>query len=265
MARAEGEVRRVTGVLLERIVAGRYPAGLRLPSEADVATELSCGRSTVREALRSLTDLGVVRSRRGSGAMVLDFRREGTPALLPAYLRAGRFDQPVSVLAEELLHLRRMLALEAVRVAARYAEPGTLAAARAVLDHARAVEGDPIEHAQLELSLFRALVCASRVWPAVWLANAFWAPMQELSALLAPLVGAPPRDFQPAMRRLVDLIEAGDAEAAEAHLVRWLDGVDRELSRHLSHALAPSDRERGSAAVGSPRSTGRAGEGRRRR
>src|SRR4051794_7385185 len=99
MTDTTGEVQRVSDRLLGRIVAGDYGRGVRLPSEVDLAAELSCGRSTVREALRHLTSLGVIKSRRGSGAMVLDFRREGTPALLPAYVLAGRFDRPVPVLA----------------------------------------------------------------------------------------------------------------------------------------------------------------------
>src|SRR5215471_6771369 len=110
-----GEVRRVSDHVLGRIISGAYPSGLRLPSEIDLAAELDCGRSTVREALRHLSALGVVKSRRGSGAMVLDFRREGTPALLPLYIMNGRFDRPVEALARELLGVRAMLAQEAVR------------------------------------------------------------------------------------------------------------------------------------------------------
>lgn len=237
MSTSQGEVRRVSDEVLTRIVGGTYPAGLRLPSEAELAAEFQCGRSTIREALRTLTDLGLVRSRRGSGAMVLDFRRQGTPALLPAYLQAGRFDQPAATLAAELLHLRRILALEAVRVSARYAEREALAPARRILDQAAAVEDDPGEHARLELELFRALVCASRIWPAVWLANSFWAPMQELYAVLAPLMGRVPSDFQKSMLKLLSLIEAGEAEAAEEHLAGWLTRIDRRLARELHTAL----------------------------
>ena len=37
--------------------------------------------------------------------------------------------------------------------------------------------------------MFRALVCASGIWPAVWLANVFWAPMRDLHGMLAGSVG----------------------------------------------------------------------------
>jgi GntR family transcriptional regulator, transcriptional repressor for pyruvate dehydrogenase complex len=228
-----GEIRRVSDEILARIISGTYPAGLRLPSETDLAAELSCGRSTIREALRHLTALGIVRSRRGSGALVLDFRREGTPGLLPWYILTGRFDRPAPALARELLGLRDLLALQAVRLAARYADPGGLAEVRRILARAPALEGDLAAHALNELDLFRALVCSSSIWPAVWLANVFWAPMRELHGMLAEAVGQISPNYQAQMERLIDLIEARDEAGAEAHLIAWLAYVDKNLLGEL--------------------------------
>ena len=234
----KGEVKRVAHEILGRIVSGAYPAGLRLPAEADLATELSCGGSTVREALGHLAGLGVVKSRRGSGAMVLDFRREGTPALLPSYVMSGRFDRPVAVLARELLGVRTLLAAEAVRLAARYADRKALAEARALLARAPSLAHDPVAHGINELDFFRALVSASGIWPAVWLANVFWAPMRELHDRFAGIVGLTPPDYQERMGRLMDLIEAGDAAAASAHVTAWFARVDAELVGKLEALLA---------------------------
>lgn len=232
-----GEVKRVADLVLSRIVGGVYASGMRLPSELDLATDLSCGRSTVREALRHLAGLGIVQSRRGSGAMVLDFRREGTPPLLPAYVLAGRFDRPLPILARELLHMRSMLACEAVRLAALYAEPVALDEARRILARAAALEGDPAAHVLTELELFRSLVHASGIWPAVWLANVFWAPLRELHATLAPILGGPTPDYQRHTARLLELIEKRDADGAVRHLRRWLDGVDAHLQEGFERAL----------------------------
>ena len=233
----DSEVRRVAHEILGRIVAGAYPAGLRLPAENDLAVELSCGRSTVREALRHLAGLGVVKSRRGSGALVLDFRHEGTPALLPWYVLAGRFDRPVGVLARELLGMRTLLAAQAVRLAARYAEPQAIAEARAVLARAPELAGDPVAHGSNDLDLFRALVVGSGIWPAVWLANVFWPPMHELHDQLVGAVTRVPADYQAQMTRLLDLIEARDDVGAEAHVVAWFARVDEGLARELEQIL----------------------------
>ncbi len=230
-----GEVRRVSEVVLGRIVAGAYPAGLRLPAEVDLATELGCGRSTIREALRHLSGLGVVASRRGSGAMVLDYRREGTLALLPPYLLAGRFELAPDLLAKELLRLRAMLAGEAVRLASLYAPKGSLTKARKILSAPRTA--DPVAEAMRELALFRELVCASGVWPAVWLANAYWGPLEELHRQLAPAVGGPPADFVDVMTALLDRIEARDEAGATRQIAAWLERVDQDLLTQLQPLL----------------------------
>ena len=243
-----GEARRVADEILVRIVSGAYPAGLRLPAEADLAAALSCGRSTVREELGHLTGLGVVKSRRGSGAMVLDFRREGTPALLPAYLGAGRFDRPVSEIARELLGVRTLLAAQAVRLAARYADPAALAEARALLARLATLSQDPVAHGETELDFFRALVTASGIWPAVWLANVFWAPMREITDRFAGAVGRVPADYQRKMGRLMDLIEARDEAAAEALVITWFARVDAALVRDLEAVLGPSASRNGAPA-----------------
>jgi DNA-binding FadR family transcriptional regulator len=237
----DSEVRRVAHEILGRIVSGAYPAGLRLPAENDLAAALSCGRSTVREALRHLAGLGVVRSRRGSGAMVLDFRSEGTPALLPWYVFAGRFDRPVGVLARELLGMRTLLAAQAVRLAARYGDPASLAGARKILARSPSLARDPAAHGANELELFRALVTGSGIWPAVWLANVFWAPMRELHDRLAVAVVRVPADYQKQMTRLLDLIERGHAARAEAHVVAWFARVDQGLVPMLEQLLGVAE------------------------
>jgi DNA-binding FadR family transcriptional regulator len=234
---AESEKRRVAHELLTRIVSGAYPPGLRLPAENDLADTLECGRSTVREALTHLASLGVVKSRRGSGAMVLDFRREGTPGLLPFYVLAGRFDRPVGVLAREFLAMRTLLATQAVRLAARYADARAIAEARAILARAPALERDPAAHAGNELDFFRALVTGSGILPAVWLANVFWAPMREIQDQLAGTVGKVPTGYQPHMTRLLDLIEKRAVTKAEAHVTSWFERVDEGLAVELEQLL----------------------------
>ncbi len=237
MATPTGEVRRVADIVLSRILSGAYPCGLRLPSEASLAEELSCGRSTLREALRYLAGLGLVKSRRGSGAMVLDFRREGAPALLPMYIQLGRFDVPAGDLAREMLRIRTLLASEAVRLAARYAKPEKLGEARKLLAAAPALEHDPAAHALNELEMYRALVAASGMWPAMWMVNTFWAPLRDMNTLFAPAMGTVQTGFQETMEQLFDLVAAGEVEAAVAHINDYFAPVDAKLIGIIERAL----------------------------
>lgn len=64
----------VTQRAIERIKAliadGLLEPGQRLPTERDLAAQLGISRSSMREAIRALTVLGVLEARHGSGIYV---------------------------------------------------------------------------------------------------------------------------------------------------------------------------------------------------
>lgn len=62
----------VANHILERIRAGFWRAGDRLPPETELAKEFDVSRSTVREAVRSLQIAGILRSKAGSGSFVTE-------------------------------------------------------------------------------------------------------------------------------------------------------------------------------------------------
>jgi DNA-binding FadR family transcriptional regulator len=234
MPNPTGAVLRVADVLLQRIVSEEYSPGLRLPSEVDLSLEFSCGRSTIREALRHLAGLNLVQSRRGSGAVVLDYRREGVLELMAPYFRHGRFDHPLPVIVGEMLRMRTMLACEAARLAAMYARPDSLLAVRKKIELADAARDNPQEHALRELEVFRAMTHASAIWPAAWLANAFTEPMREVHCLVANPLAAVQPDWLEVMNALMDLIERRRAEEAVAHLRKHFERVDRQIEDVLA-------------------------------
>ncbi|HHH12046.1 MAG TPA: FadR family transcriptional regulator [Sorangium sp.] len=231
MSLLKGEVKRVADHIMVRILDGRYPCGLRLPSETALGKQLSVGRSTVREALGHLSSMGLVRSRRGSGAMVLDYRREGTPALLPAFVRAGQFEAPPDRIALELLRMRRTMAAEAVRLAATYASADRLTQAKALLAHSLTLIDDPAAHTLNELEIYRELVVASGMWPVAWMVNAFWGPLREINATFAAALGPVPTDFHSTLTTLFEHIDNHRANAAVALVHSWFERVDRRLVR----------------------------------
>ena len=56
--------------LRDDIVDGRYHPGAKLPTESQLADRFGVNRHTVRHALKSMADDGLVRSRRGAGVYV---------------------------------------------------------------------------------------------------------------------------------------------------------------------------------------------------
>ena len=80
-ASGEGGIERGGGVTLWRqieqsveadIVAGRAPAGSRLPTEAELAARFSVNRHTVRRAMEELERRGLVRIEQGRGSFVAE-------------------------------------------------------------------------------------------------------------------------------------------------------------------------------------------------
>ncbi|MFI7650389.1 FadR/GntR family transcriptional regulator [Micromonospora sp. NPDC049460] len=57
-------------LLLERIRAGEWHLGAKLPGETTLGPQLGVGRSTVREAIRQLAGRGVLETRQGAGVFV---------------------------------------------------------------------------------------------------------------------------------------------------------------------------------------------------
>ena len=57
----------VAAQLAEQISEGRWKPGDRLPSESELCSTMGIGRSTLREALKSLAFVGLVQMRPGEG------------------------------------------------------------------------------------------------------------------------------------------------------------------------------------------------------
>jgi len=61
----------IATALIKGIAQGQYPVGRMLPTETQFCEQFDAGRHTVREALRILTDKGMIVRRRGAGTMVI--------------------------------------------------------------------------------------------------------------------------------------------------------------------------------------------------
>jgi GntR family phosphonate transport system transcriptional regulator len=61
----------IAQTLSQDIGAGHYSPGAKLPSESQLATRFGVNRHTVRHAIQSLVDTGLLFSRRGSGVFVM--------------------------------------------------------------------------------------------------------------------------------------------------------------------------------------------------
>lgn len=104
-------------LLLEMIEQLGLQPGDRLPVERDLAVQLNVSRSTIREAIRTLSSMGVLTARQGSGTYVTELSAErlATPLLFAVERNATS--------ASALMDVRGMLEVGAAERAAERATP----------------------------------------------------------------------------------------------------------------------------------------------
>ncbi len=109
----------VASQLRRSIMGGSLLPGDRLPTEPEIGALFGVSRSTVREALRMLSSQDLVKTTRGvhGGTFVV----EADPRKLSEYLTAslGLLSGAAAISVDELLEVREMIEVPAVRLAAR--------------------------------------------------------------------------------------------------------------------------------------------------
>ncbi|ALX65539.1 FadR/GntR family transcriptional regulator [Microbacterium sp. XT11] len=140
------------------LLDGKLGPGDRLPSERDLAADLSVGRSSVREALRVLEVMGLIRTATGSGpqagAIVIATPTGGMSTLLRLQVAAQGFP------LDDVVQTRLVLEDAVVTTLAGRAERDTAEAHRILL--AMDAEGlAPQEFLALDAQLHLALAQSS--------------------------------------------------------------------------------------------------------
>lgn len=145
--------------------------GDKLPSERDLSETLNAGRSSVREALRALELLGLIETRRGEGTFLKHYRHNRLIDIL------GMFVLRDVKTKKDLVEMRKILEIDAVRLACKRATSKHFEEMERILEHAeeRIARGEvPTE----EDYLFHRVICRSSRNSVL---HRIWAPLVEYS------------------------------------------------------------------------------------
>jgi GntR family transcriptional regulator, transcriptional repressor for pyruvate dehydrogenase complex len=145
-----GLAHHLVDTLTERIGAGTYPLGSRLPTETEIINEFGVSRTVVRDAMSRLQATGYVVTRHGIGSFVQNVSVETGFKLQPQQLNTLR--EVVAV-----LELRIAVETEAAALAAQRRNDENIEKMRSALDRFEnaielggdAVEADYTFHAEL--------------------------------------------------------------------------------------------------------------------
>lgn len=119
-----GKPERVLDRLGQAIVAGRYAAGDKLPTEDDLARRLRISRPSLREGLKALARKGLIESRTRRGTIALG--RERWNVLDADVLRWTAASPPDHAFLLSLIELRSIMEPAAARLAASRATPAQI-------------------------------------------------------------------------------------------------------------------------------------------
>jgi GntR family transcriptional regulator, galactonate operon transcriptional repressor len=163
LRQANGWRRKADGILDrlgQGVVSGRYGAGRRLPTEAELARKLGVSRSSLRESLRALASKGLVESRPRRGTTVRD--KDSWDIFDPDVLRWMAQAAPDPAFMISLLETRKIVEPAAARLAAmRASAEQILAIDRAFQGMAESLPHDPESCCQHDLAFHESIFAAA--------------------------------------------------------------------------------------------------------
>jgi len=134
----EGDAEKVVNKILDLVKQGNLKAGDRLPAERELIDIFAVSRPTLREALRSLSVLGVIDMRRDGGAFVTDLQPRSLMAPLDFFIGLG----PDNV--QQAFECRRVLETVLAHKGALNVTDADIAGFEALLVAQRTVVDDPV-------------------------------------------------------------------------------------------------------------------------
>jgi GntR family transcriptional repressor for pyruvate dehydrogenase complex len=141
---------------LDHLLSGNVKPGDRLPSERQLAETLGVSRSTVRDALKSLGMLGVIKVRPGGGS----FFQDVSSNLLPQSIEWGLLLGERHTL--DLVEARGFVEVAVVRLAAARRDEEDLIRLAKYIDRMKAARKNPKKFVEADLAFHMAVAEASR-------------------------------------------------------------------------------------------------------
>jgi len=139
-----------------RLLDGSWPAGARLPSEAELTHSFNVSRVSVRSAVQRLRDLGIIITRQGSGSYVCE---DFTPQMLNSSTR------PLMHLSREafndMMVFRQTVEFKCVELAVEHATEDDITLLEQALNNMLINKGDYKKYSEADYEFHLAIIRAS--------------------------------------------------------------------------------------------------------
>ncbi|HET9110839.1 MAG TPA: FadR/GntR family transcriptional regulator [Ktedonobacterales bacterium] len=214
---------RIVAQIQGRIERGELRPGDRLPPERELALSFGASRTAVREALKTLAQMGLVASHQGRGAVVTDNTSAAMRSSLGLMLRVNHLHSP-----NALVELREIIEPEIAALAAERATEAQIAALRDAVDTMERSLQLASAYIEADTEFHRILALATRNPLIISLVDSIVALLAEQRTHVFSVPGGPERG-QVFHRTLLEAVERRDVERARsamrAHLMQVREDV----------------------------------------
>lgn len=216
----------VVGKLRSLVDAGHFPLGSRLPAERALAVQLRVGRPALREAIKALSQIGILQSRRGAGTFVkahgVHTPQIGTPDGEPAEFRVL-----------EVLEVRKILEPRAAWLAATRATERQLLEIEAARQKLEQHDQDWLMVDQLDYELHAAIIRGAQN-PALNRISRFLVAGAGGARSMAGGIVQDPERMRRDHRAIVEAIFKRQADAAELAMTEHLNSMSLDVISEAS-------------------------------
>ncbi|WP_126425321.1 FadR/GntR family transcriptional regulator [Brevibacillus marinus] len=208
----------------ELLITKQLELGQKIPSEMELSESLGISRSSLREALKVLSVLGIVESKAGDGTVI----KQADPDKLKNIISLIAVSYGLDT--TELYEVRTILEMKAAGLAAVRRDEEDLKAMKRHLDNMDSEVNNETLTAEADFLFHQAIVASSKNKMLVLL-------MELISGLLGEMIHNTRRRlgtdiikrFQEQHRSLFHAIEAGNPKAAQTILFEHLTFAQEEL------------------------------------
>jgi GntR family transcriptional repressor for pyruvate dehydrogenase complex len=236
--RREPPAAEVTRRLLDYLLSGDITSGHKIPPERQLAQVLHVGRSAVREAIKSLSLLGLLDVRQGDGTYLTGSASDLLPRVIEWGLLLGERR------VHDLMEVRTHLEVTVAGLAAERRSDEQVAILRRLIDDMERADGDIAAYVEADLSLHLTIAEASGNQVLASLLGSIRALLRVWATRVLEAAGEVETSLAVHVP-IVEAIERGDADAARAamaaHMARATNRLQAAVSTQEDSAARAAD------------------------
>lgn len=227
----------IADILSRKIANREFLPGQKLPTERELAEQFQTTRHSIREALKRLEAIGLVKIRQGSGIVVQDIDLIGGLELFETLIRDenGTINVPLLL---DVLEFRDHMVRQVVRLAAQRHTKEELDELRFLFQKRKTVLHNPEELQRINERFFRLFAQATHNQIYELLYNTMWQVFLKLNEMVdIMLLGR--QELDKLAERIIEAFEQRDAELAELLVARHLDTIRKQFEIVLNQTPNP--------------------------